>query len=163
MTVRLAAMSSSGRYGRAAIDPSVAFLAEQVTASMLGFVDERGGIDKCRRTDLSAQSDGRSVSPARCFTKARDETVAIDDVSWQFFAFNNKEFGFLSRCEDALRSIAGLQSFKVGITRYTKRRWENPRFGYVHEGYTGMLIMAYAAMGAGALERDAMAFFRGHP
>ena len=85
-------MSSSGRFGRAAIDPSAAFLAEQVAASMLDFVDERGGIDKCRRTDLSAQSDGRSVSPARCFTKARDETVAIDDVSWQFFAFSNKDF-----------------------------------------------------------------------
>ena len=164
------ATTPASRFGRAGFNPTAGFLAGKVTTEILEFVDERGGIGKTARTTPSPQSDGRSVSPARCFVTARDETGDIYAVDWRFFCFETavhddpvaQTRGFLSRCEDALRCVGGLHAFKVGITRYPARRWNNKNFGYKFEGYQGMFMLSYAAMGAGALERDAMAFLRGH-
>ena len=155
------ATTPASRFGRAGFNPTAGFLTGKVTTEILEFVDERGGIGKTARTTPSPQSDGRSVSPARCFVTARDETGDIYAVDWRFFCFETalhddpvaQTRGFLSRCEDALRCVGGLHAFKVGITRYPARRWNNKNFGYKFEGYQGMFMLSYAAMGAGALER----------
>ena len=159
-----------GRFGHAAVNPSAAFLASRVTGDILDFVDRRGGAGKTGRTTPCPQSDGRSLSPSRCFVAGRDETSTVDAVDWRFFCFCNSVFddaamqqlSFLTRCKYALDSLGSdLHSFKVGITRYPKRRWQHKKFGYEHDGYHGMIMVGFAALGAGFLESEALAFFAG--
>ena len=68
-------------------------------------------------------------------------TVAQDRrISWRLPNVTN--YCSISHGVDVVRSVLalGVKRFKIGLTAMPYHRWANPRYGYLSEGYSGLIL-----------------------
>jgi len=151
------------QFRAASYDPNSDYLQGCVPVFTLDWLDGLPAI-KSRRTDRSSGSDGRSLSPRKCFITARNECAGLSRILWSHFQFDNTGSELLGRIESLLEGHEPLDRVYVGISRYLRRRFmgDFPLRMPAHETtYDKMAIIAFVSMGAGSLEHEALSFLEG--
>ena len=153
-------------FGEASFTPSSHHLSWRLTDTILIWVDRHGGEGRSRRTALSAHSDGRSLSPGKCFQVSRDETLGDPAICWDHFSFDSTTSAVVQRLENCLCCTPGqrLLKYKIGVSRYLKRRFcGDDTFGAPHyPQYETMCVLAFASLGICCLEDSCIQFCRYH-